>query len=301
MSSTTRNAMIIETDLFSDVDDVGALALAFHHALKGDVDLLSIGVNTPSEWGPQAAQALVTWCGLTVPVGRFRVTDRSTFEPDYARSIAERWGPGIGAAPALATRVHRRALANAQDHTVTVVSVGFFGNLNDLLWSGPDDASPLRGDDLVRRKVRRTIVMAGWFPEGREFNLFSEADESRAFLHDWPTTIDFIGFETGAEVLTGAELTHAPQDSPIAEAYRRYCGVGNGRPSWDLLAVHAAAQPLSPLLSWSLPGRIVLHQDGSNTWQPHEVGPHRYAKLACPPERVAQFLNAQLNEIALTS
>jgi hypothetical protein len=53
-TNAERKKLIIDTDIFSDVDDVGALAIAnvFHNA--GDAEIVGVMVNTPSKWGPLA-------------------------------------------------------------------------------------------------------------------------------------------------------------------------------------------------------------------------------------------------------
>lgn len=47
--------IIIDTDLFSDVDDVGALTIANVLHNCGLADLRGIVINTPSQYGPLAA------------------------------------------------------------------------------------------------------------------------------------------------------------------------------------------------------------------------------------------------------
>lgn len=74
-----------------------------------------------------------------------------------------------------AVSVYRRVLNAQPDTSVVVVTVGFFTNLKDLLESGPDADSPLSGKELVAAKVKRLVSMAGYFPEGKEFNVMMDA------------------------------------------------------------------------------------------------------------------------------
>src|SRR5690625_7325019 len=60
------------------------------------------------------------------------------------------------------------------DSSVTIVTVGFMSNLAELLKSRPDRYSPLSGRELVGKKVKQYVAMAGMFPQGREFNVRSE-------------------------------------------------------------------------------------------------------------------------------
>jgi len=54
LANAERKKLIIDTDIFSAVDDVGALTIAnfFHNA--GDAEIVGVMVNTPSKWGPLA-------------------------------------------------------------------------------------------------------------------------------------------------------------------------------------------------------------------------------------------------------
>ena len=48
-------AIIIDTDIFSDVDDIGAIAVANTLHNCGMVDLQAVIINTPSQYGALAA------------------------------------------------------------------------------------------------------------------------------------------------------------------------------------------------------------------------------------------------------
>jgi len=54
LANAERKKLIIEADIFSSADDVGALAIAnvFHNA--GNAEIVGVMVNTPSKWGPLA-------------------------------------------------------------------------------------------------------------------------------------------------------------------------------------------------------------------------------------------------------
>lgn len=58
--------IIIDTDIFSSVDDIGALAVAnvFHN--RGKVDLLGVAVNTPSKYGAVAVDVGSFHCSYNI-------------------------------------------------------------------------------------------------------------------------------------------------------------------------------------------------------------------------------------------
>ena len=105
-----------------------------------------------------------------------------------------------------ALSLYRKILAGQPDHSVTIITVGFLTNLANLLNSPGDDYSALNGYELVKRKVRRLVCMAGRFPSGREFNLDQDVKSSQKVLTDWPTPILFSGFEIGQKIKTGLPL-----------------------------------------------------------------------------------------------
>ena len=63
-----------------------------------------------------------------------------------------------------AVEVYRSVLAQQPDSSVTISSIGFLTNLDDLLASGPDQHSPLSGPALVAAKVKSIVVMGGNYP-----------------------------------------------------------------------------------------------------------------------------------------
>ncbi|MET3566908.1 inosine-uridine nucleoside N-ribohydrolase [Leifsonia sp. 563] len=287
--------LIIETDLFSDVDDVGALAIAHALADDGRCEILTVGVNTPSIYGVPAARGVNGFFGRPgIPVGRFPLQDESVSEPDYARFITENYVVPRAQDAELAVTVHRRALAEAAAASVTVVSIGFFGNLRDLIESPPDDISDLDGRSLVAGAVTRLIVMGGRFPEGHEFNIAHDPVAAAFVLSRWPTPVEFVGWETGFEVVTGRGLSRDSEHNLVGAAYRRFSGEGSGRASWDLIAMHYAVVSDPDLYVLSPRGRLTVGQNGWTRFVTDDLGPHRHISLAAEPARVGDALDALL-------
>ena len=148
-------------------------------------------------------------------------------------------------------------LAGRPDGSVTLLSVGFLTNLDALLRSGPDEASPLDGVGLVRRKVKEWACMGGRFPasvESGEFNLATYPEATAYVLFHWPTPAMFSGFEIGVRVKTGARLIreHPPAGSPVSRAYLESPGARTGRAgtrrprSTPCAAWSTTARPTSP-------------------------------------------------------
>lgn len=299
--------ILIETDLCDDVDDAGALAVAHALADDGRVEILGIGINTSGHWSHSAARVLNEFYGRPdLPVGiRHPITEEIGPE-DYARAIS-RMHPSAATPDRMPTAVSvlRAALAEAEDGSVTVVSIGYFGNLVGLLDSAADASSTLPGRDLVRAKVARTLVMGGVFGQRADPDLGAEPISETNFAHDvghtarflaeWPGPIDFVGWETAADVITGRTLPLTQgDDSPVAIAYALHSGRGTGRSSWDLLAVLLSASALEEHISWSEPGTVAIDEIARTLWTPSEDGHHRYAIVVSSADHLARIIDDHL-------
>ena len=77
LAKAERKKLIIDTDIFGAVDDVGALTIAnvFHN--NGDAEIVGVMVDTPSKWGPLAVS--VRSLPRCLPILQFK--------PPYRQSI----------------------------------------------------------------------------------------------------------------------------------------------------------------------------------------------------------------------
>ena len=195
-----------------------------------------------------------------------------------------------------AVQVYRRALAAEPDTSVVVVTVGFLTNLAALLQSPADQYSDLNGKDLVRKKVKHLVSMAGGFlPDGkpfREFNVYCDSVASITVFETWPTRIIFSGWEVGEKVLTGKRLIASDiQNTPAKEAYTLCLREGdfNGRQSWDQTAVLIAARGTDRYFNTEK-GWIIVAPDGSNTWQSDINGTHEYVTFKMPVNELTRVI-----------
>jgi inosine-uridine nucleoside N-ribohydrolase len=249
--------VIYDTDMALDVDDVGALALLHALADRGEARLLAIGISESARhdngvWAAPMADVINTYFGRPdIPIGAFRGPHQKTQDTGrYAEKTAKAFPHDLrsGRDAPEAYKLYRQVLAGRPDRSVTMLSVGFLTNLDALLRSGPDEASPLEGVELVRRKVKEWACMGGRFPasvDDGEFNLATYPEATAYVLAHWPTPAMFSGFEIGARVKTGARLIReqAPASSPVSRAYLEYTG-GPDRESWDQTAALYAVRGL---------------------------------------------------------
>ncbi|KAL7907278.1 inosine-uridine preferring nucleoside hydrolase domain-containing protein [Trichoderma velutinum] len=239
--------IIIDTDLFSDVDDVGALTIANVLHNCGLADLKGIVINTPSQYGALAASSLCTYFGNDVPIAAFRPITNDTFFDsyfylygEYASKLAYNWPRKIETAASTPTPVelYRTILSSADEGSIHIISIGFLTNLADLLQSKADHISHLSGLQLISAKVSELVVMGGQYPSGWEYNFGGVDPESTAYVvQHWPKNVNitYSGYELGGDILSGQNLVHRlPPDSPVLSAYQWYVGRGSTiRSSWD--------------------------------------------------------------------
>lgn len=289
-------AIIFDTDIMGDVDDVGAVA-AIHALIKtGELKVLAMGVCSKHPSSPLCLDALNTYFGRPdIPIG-FNRREGFLKGTRYADKIAEEFKhalPSADAAPD-AISLYRRILSAQPDGSVVFVSVGQLSNVANLLESPADSDSPLAGIELVRQKIKLWVCMGGKFPEGREANFYHHADAAIRAVKAWPTPVVFSGWEIGVKVLTGGALANDPPSSPVRRAYELFNGISPHK-SWDQTAVLYAARGTANL--WSLErGRCVVKPDGSNSWSPMPDGPHARLLEEESPAAVAAVIEALMTE-----
>jgi inosine-uridine nucleoside N-ribohydrolase len=120
--------------------DAGALLLA---AASPVVDLLGVNVNYPSSYSVLAASAILAHYGhADVPIGARRPLTNATFFDSWSYNLGEfaskvayhysggslPWGHAEDAWDPV--RLYRKCLAEAQDNSVTIASIGFFENVS---------------------------------------------------------------------------------------------------------------------------------------------------------------------------
>ena len=220
--------IIYDTDMCLDVDDVGALALL--HALenKGESELLAVVFNEVHPSGAPAIDAINTWYGRgDIPVGIYKDSFSKPDKSRYLDAVAK-FPHDLEASDApSALDVYRKTLSEQPDGSVTIVSVGFLNNLNDLLIAEPE---------LVAKKVKELVVMAGLNNDGFNFVRHNLVEVSQNVLENWPTLL--VVSHNGGSIHSGEILKDAPEANPVREGFYKYFDNSfKGRSSWDELAV----------------------------------------------------------------
>lgn len=148
--------IIFDTDMESDVDGVGALAMLHGLADAGDAEILATMVSSLNPWSAPTVDVVNTYCGRpNIPIGSVKTLGVYR-NSKYARMLAETYpqDEGLGETTQNATQLYRQILAAEEDSSVVIVTVGYVTNLSKLLHSAPDDISSLNGKALVAQKVK---------------------------------------------------------------------------------------------------------------------------------------------------
>lgn len=293
--------IIFDTDMGPDYDDVGAIAVLHALAAKGECEILACLASDGYPTISPTIEAYNRYFGKPdIPIGA-----AVKGAPDF--SASNNWNDSIvskflpkhktNSDYPIATEVYRKTLASQPDGSVTIVTVGFVSNLADLLKSKSDKYSALSGKDLVKKKVKNWVAMAGAFPQGKEFNVFKHPEASYFVFKNWPTPILFSGFEIGKSILTGRKVGEkGDNNNPVTWAYKYNLDTyekkkAEKRQSWDQTAVLCAVRNPEQYFYINGPGTFIVEEDGSNIWNPEENRNHYFLTHKYPHQQIADILD----------
>ena len=184
--------VIFDTDMLTDYDDIGAIAVLHALADAGECEILATVSSTRGNSSVAVCEVVNAWYGRPdIPVGCVRgigVGGRPTtgdgnglgkfswLAAKYARFVKH---PDSSQAPD-ALEVYRQVLSAQPDGSVTICTVGFISNLRRLVEAYPE---------LVAKKVKLWVAMACRYPDGEEYNSSMDAESSRIAFEKWPTPI----------------------------------------------------------------------------------------------------------------
>ena len=297
--------IIFDTDLGPDYDDVGALAFLHAMADSGKAEILATVASNKHELVAPSIDVINTYFGRPGILTGAPKTNGVNLgsSQHWADSIVARFPHRINSTSetADAVDIYRRILSSLPDNSVTIVTVGFLTNLNNLLMSQPDSSSPLTGMELVKKKVKLLVSMAGKFPAGKEFNIYMDSTASKNVFENWPGEIIFTGGEIGWEIRTGLNLIKSPVlNSPVKDVFRISIPLSEedkyGRMSWDETAVLIGVYGTKSFFD-TVRGKIIINPDGSNSWMDDQNGKHSYLRQKMPVSEMSNFIEDRMMHI----
>ena len=292
--------VIFDTDMDTDCDDAGALAMLHALADAGEVRILATVVSSKYPYSAPCVEAINRYHGrpdlpIGVPKGKGASTSRGS---RYAQKIDAAYETSLrtGDDAPCAAQVYRRVLAGQPDASVVVVTVGYLTNLRDLLETAPDEISPLSGLELVRKKVKSWSCMGGRYPEERNprpnGNFKPDPESAVMVAAKWPGPIFFSG--DGQRIQTGRRLrSETPPSNPTRRVYEHYLGDRPTRPSWDQVALLYAVRPGADCWEVQAEGYNHIFPDGTNAWRSEPDAPrHRLVAIRAESrEEVAELID----------
>jgi inosine-uridine nucleoside N-ribohydrolase len=292
---------IFDTDMGNDVDDLLAQILLIGWLTEARGSWGAAVVNKGNRLAPAFVDLVNRYYDCRgVPIGWSSQgpapEEAAVGEYAFLRPVLERLGPDyLDYVPDCkdwpdAVAVLRKTLAEASNHSVVYISIGFTTVLAALLESPADSYSPLTGRELVQSKVRFVSMMGGEFGHLEhggephpEHNIVGDIESAQSVMTLLPVPIFFSGFEVGERFLfpgcrIEAVFAEDP-DHPLRLSYALYKGFEHDRPLWDLTAVLFAIAPEAGYFDFSEPGEVRVGPDGVTHFRACEAGKHRYLKI----------------------
>ena len=272
--------LIVDTDIASDCDDVGALAVACAAQRLGAANIAAVITTTKNAYSAACAWQILRYClgANSIPVAAYNGSStKLAYSSNYTQTVAQgSWGASPVAAPATYpghVAVARQAMANWETAGVQGVYalIGTWTSLAEILASAADGISPLNGVQLFSAAVSRLYVMGGNDINNAsatpETNLTVDAGSVISSLALLPSTIERVWspYQLGSAINT-VPLVSA--SSPISTAYTLFAGSGNTRSSWDpSIVLHAIFGDRG---IFDIVGRKITNlvtASGANKWQ----------------------------------
>lgn len=311
VSSAAPVKVFFDTDMETDCDDAGAMAVLHTLADRGACEILATVVSVRDVNSAATVDAINRYRGRpNLPLGMVKgagVLERSKFAGPIAKEFPHRV-TSPDAVPD-AVKVYREVLAKQADRSVVIVTVGYVTNLKGLLQAPASDGLP-SGLDLIQSKVARWVCMGGNFignPPKDDLKLGNvnfqrDATSAHYVIHHWPGEIVFAGREvcsvpSGLQI--GEGLATTPASNPVRRAYEHYFGgKAKNRHVADLATVLYAVRGLTDCWDLSAPGRMDLKPDVTFDWQPVAGGRQRY--LLKKPDN-DRHVESVLNELLIAA
>ncbi len=308
--------IIFDTDMGSDCDDVGALALLNVYADQGKAEISGcIYSSGKVPYGAGIIDAINTCFGRPdIPIG---ADHRMEFGDPKDKMTAEKLAKDTAAFHNTIihnhdaqeqTTLNRRLLTRSPDNSITYITVGHTKGLYELMQSLPDDISPLSGYELVAKKVKRWVAMGapnarneeGHFVKDWNFSFNKTAPYTKYLVDSFPKPTVFIA--CGKDILTGKSLKETPPGNIVRTAYRDWLWnvfqktLDDQRPSWDLIAVYYAVEGLGAYLQDVGNGKLLFDVEKGSKWvETEKPGNHRFIIVKeGKKEEFSEYLNTMI-------
>ncbi len=307
--SQAQTRIIFDTDFGIDADDLGALAMLHHFVDKNECELAAIMCWSTEQYAVSAIDAVNRFYKHPDILIGARKDSVQFVESSYSKAIADKFHYTLNhhIIPD-AVALYRKILAESDDYSLVIVTVGPLKNIENLLGSGGDSISPLSGEELVEQKVREFVMMGGQFPEGKwEWN-FSGAmpGVTQNVLSGLKVPVTFSGFELGVAIKSGEAINRMDPNTPLYVGFmyfseyapwmkKNFKGAILDNSTFDQTAVlYAVRNGIGTYWDKVSDGVCVADEKGGNTWKQAENSNHSYLKLTMDQEEIATVIEKMM-------
>ncbi|RLD95012.1 MAG: hypothetical protein DRJ29_04145 [Bacteroidetes bacterium] len=307
--SQAQTRIIFDTDFGIDADDLGALAMLHHFVDKNECELAAIMCWSTEQYAVSAIDAVNRFYKHPDILIGARKDSVQFVESSYSKAIADKFHYTLNhhIIPD-AVALYRKILAESDDYSLVIVTVGPLKNIENLLGSGGDSISPLSGEELVEQKVREFVMMGGRFPEGKwEWN-FSGAmpGVTQNVLSRLKVPVTFSGFELGVAIKSGEAINRMDPNTPLYVGFmyfseyapwmkKNFKGAILDNSTFDQTAVlYAVRNGIGTYWDKVSDGVCVADEKGGNTWKQAENSNHSYLKLTMDQEEIATVIEKMM-------
>lgn len=289
--------IIFDTDMGNSTDDVFAMQAMFAARSVGCCNVVGVIGSRKLEKAKKLLDCFMHYYHADdIPLG-FAEGDEQYFEiiPYYqlVDSLKADGTPlfeptGIPLSERLpGWKLYRKLLSEAEDASISIVCVGMFTNLGNLLDSQADEFSPLSGKELVRKKVKSLEVMGGCFSpvplrytkSGTvcrflevEYNIGGDIPLAKKVIQEWPVKLCMFPLEEGLHFPSVHDNIlkdyRWQPESPIYQIYSHYDEWASGDVGqylWDAITMIHAIDYFKVFLD-TTPGFIQIDDDGRTTF-----------------------------------
>ncbi len=307
-----QTKIIFDTDFGGDADDLGALAMLHNFHNRGECELLGIASWSTEQYVIPAMDAVNRFYNNQgIPMG-IRSKNSHFSGENYNKPIADALPHKLTNQDVpLALDLYRKLLSEEDDKSVTIVTVGPLKNIMDLIQSEGDSHSPLKGNELIEKKVKQFVIMGGHFPQGKnEWNFNGNMPGvTRFVLENLTVPVVFSGFEVGVAIQSGAVFENLDKSHPLYVGFKhfsqnaswmkdRYKGKILNNSTYDQTAVLYAVRGGEGKY-WDIVdnGYCVAEENGDNYWVEGDKFNHAYLVLKKKPGEMVQLIEGMmLNE-----
>ena len=305
VKAPAQQVVIFDTDMGNDIDDALALQMLFNYHKKGDISLAGITISKSNPLAISYVDGLCRFNGFNdmplgyaydgpnpengnylVPTLNAEVDGEPLLQP--ARSIDSNIPKGH--------ELLKELLERAEDGSVTLIAVGPLTNVSRLLESEG-------GIELVSKKVSHVYVMSGEFKEIKskdpEWNVLQDMHASSVVYSKCPVPLTASGSEVGSAIRYPATSIlndfGDPIRNPLCVSYSHFLKMPYDRPTWDLVTVLEAVEPMYQLFDSSPKGWIIMDENGFTTFQADPNGLHDY--MTVHPDNRGQIVQKLIDRV----